>query len=238
LLFFAALKLIRSQIWRNILARILITGTNQGIGLALAQQYTQRGDEVLATCRGASDALRAVGCEVIENIDVADSVSTSVLAQAVGERALDTLINNAGMLTNESFDNLDYGRMRAQYEVNALGPLRITHALRANLDAGAKVGIVTSRVGSLDDNSSGGNYGYRMSKAAANMAGVNLSHDLRPRGIAVALLHPGYVRTNMTGGNGMTDAATAATGLIERMDALTLDTTGTFWHAEGYELPW
>ncbi len=70
------------------------------------------------------------------------------------------------------------------------------------------------------------------------MAGVNLSHDLRPRGIAVALLHPGYVRTNMTGGNGMTDAATAAAGLIERMDALTLDSTGTFWHAEGYELPW
>lgn len=220
------------------MARILITGTNQGIGLELAKQYAVRGDEVLATCRSASDALLGVGCEVVDNIDVADDASVAELVQVVGRRPLDILINNAGILTGESFDNLDYERMRTQYEVNALGPLRVTHALNANLSKGAKVGIVTSRVGSLDDNSSGGNYGYRMSKAAANMAGVNLSHDLRPRGIAVALLHPGYVRTNMTGGNGMTDAATAATGLIERMDALTMHTTGTFWHAEGYKLPW
>lgn len=220
------------------MARVFITGTNQGIGLELAQQYMQRGDEVIATCRTASDALRAVGCEIIENVDVADDASVVTMAQAVGDRSLDMVINNAGVLTSESFDTLDYERMRAQYEVNALGPLRVTHALRENLDAGAKVGVVTSRVGSMDDNSSGGNYGYRMSKAAANMAGVNLSHDLRPNGVAVALLHPGYVRTNMTGGNGMTDAATAAAGLIERMDALSLETTGTFWHAEGYELPW
>lgn len=220
------------------MARILITGTNQGIGLALAQQYTQRGDEVLATCRTASDALRAVGCAILENVDVADDVSIAAMAQAVGDRSLHMVINNAGILTSESFDALDYARMRAQYEVNALGPLRVTHALKENLGTGAKVGVVTSRVGSMDDNSSGGNYGYRMSKAAANMAGVNLSHDLRPRGVAVALLHPGYVRTNMTGGNGITDTATAAAGLIERMDALSLETTGTFWHAEGYELPW
>jgi NAD(P)-dependent dehydrogenase (short-subunit alcohol dehydrogenase family) len=220
------------------MARVLITGTNQGIGLELARQYSKRGDEVLATCRGASDDLRAVGCEIIENIDVADDASVAILAQTVGERSLDTLINNAGILTDESFDDLNYARMRAQYEVNTLGPLRVTHALIDNLGAGAKVGIVTSRVGSMDDNSSGGNYGYRMSKAAANMAGVNLSHDLRPREIAVALLHPGYVKTNMTGGNGMTDAKTSAAGLIERMDAISMDTTGTFWHAEGYELPW
>ena len=220
------------------MARVLITGTNQGIGLEMAKQYAARGDEVLATCRGGSDALRAIGCEIIENVDVADDTSVGALAQTIGGRPLDMLINNAGILTSESFDNLDYGRMRAQYEVNTLGPLRVTRALNENLSAGAKVGIVTSRVGSMDDNSSGGNYGYRMSKAAANMAGVNLSHDLRPRGVAVALLHPGYVRTNMTGGNGMTDAAPAAAGLMGRMDALTMDTTGTFWHAEGYELPW
>lgn len=220
------------------MTRVLITGTNQGIGLELARQYTVRGDEALATCRTASGALRKVGCEIFENIDVTDTDSVAGLAQMVGERPLDIVINNAGILTSESFDNLDFERMRAQYEVNALGPLRVMSALSNNLSKGAKVGIVTSRVGSMDDNSSGGNYGYRMSKAAANMAGVNLSHDLRPCGVAVALLHPGYVRTNMTGGNGLTDAATAAAGLIERMDALTLDTTGTFWHAEGYELPW
>ncbi|MCF6222060.1 MAG: SDR family oxidoreductase [Robiginitomaculum sp.] len=210
------------------MARVLITGTNQGIGLELARQYVARGDAVLATCRKPSEELQAVGCEIIENVDVADDASVAALAQVVGNRPLDMLINNAGILTSESFDDLDYARMQAQYDVNALGPLRVTHALNGNLGAGAKVGIVTSRVGSLDDNSSGGNYGYRMSKAAANMAGVNLSHDLGPRGIAVALLHPGYVRTNMTGGNGLTDAATAAAGLIERMDALSMETTGTF----------
>ncbi len=220
------------------MTRILITGTNQGIGLEMAKQYAQRGDEVIATCRSASDELRKAGCELVENIDVTNAESVANLAQIVGERSLDILINNAGILSREDFGALDFDRMRAQYEVNTLGPLRITQALNANLKDGAKIGIVTSRVGSLDDNSSGGMYGYRMSKTAANMAGVNLSHDMRPRGIAVALLHPGYVRTNMTNGNGMTDASTAAAGLIERMDALSMDTTGTFWHAEGYELPW
>ena len=90
----------------------------------------------------------------------------------------------------------------------------------------------------MADNGSGGNYGYRLSKAAANMVGVNLMHDFKPRGIAVILLHPGYVKTNMTGGDGMTDTETSAKGLIARIDDLSMATTGTFWHAEGYELPW
>ena len=220
------------------MSNILITGTNQGIGLELARQYTERGDHVIATCRTASAELTALGCEVVEGVDVSNENSVAALAQKIGARSLDILINNAGILTSESFNNLDYDRMRAQYEVNTLGPLRVTQSLSGHLGEGAKVGIVSSRVGSMGDNGSGGNYGYRMSKAAVNMVGVNLSHDLKPRGIAVALLHPGYVRTHMTSGNGLTDARTAAAGLVARMDALTLDTTGTFWHAEGYELPW
>jgi len=114
----------------------------------------------------------------------------------------------------------------------------VTKALLPRLSAGAKVAIVSSRVGSLADNESGGNYGYRISKTAVNMVGVNLAHDLKPLGIAVVLLHPGYVRTGMTGGSGHVDAAEAARGLIARIDASSLETTGTFWHAEGYELPW
>jgi len=220
------------------MAQILITGTNQGIGLELAKQYKNRGDAVIAACRAASDELRGAGVEIVENIDVTDDESVERLAAAVGDRKIDVIINNAGILTRETFDDLDFERMCKQFEVNALGPLRVTRALAENLTDGGKVGIVTSRVGSMDDNSSGGNYGYRMSKAAANMAGVNLSHDFKARNIAVVMLHPGYVKTNMTGGGGMTDAATAAGGLIERMDALDMETTGTFWHAEGYELPW
>ena len=220
------------------MAQILITGSNQGIGLELVKQYKNRGDEVFAACRGASDELHKSGAEIIENVDVTDDDSVAQMVAGIGGRKIDVLINNAGILTRETFDDLDFERMRAQYEVNTLGPLRVTKALSDNLIDGGKVGIVTSRVGSMEDNGSGGNYGYRMSKAAANMVGVNLSHDFRSREIAVALLHPGYVRTNMTGGNGMTDAVSAAKGLIERMDALSMATTGTFWHAEGYELPW
>jgi NAD(P)-dependent dehydrogenase (short-subunit alcohol dehydrogenase family) len=127
--------------------------------------------------------------------------------------------------------------MRLQYEVNALGPLRVTKALLANLHAGAKLLILTSRVGSVGDNSSGGNYGYRMSKAAANMAGKNLSIELKKHGIAVGILHPGMVATEMTGNTGIT-AEHSASGLLKRIDELNLDNTGTFWHAEGEILPW
>jgi NAD(P)-dependent dehydrogenase (short-subunit alcohol dehydrogenase family) len=118
-----------------------------------------------------------------------------------------------------------------------LGPLRVTEALVDNIVDGGKVGIVSSRVGSIGDNGSGGYYGYRASKSAVNQIGMNLTHELRPRGIAVALLHPGMVATTMTGRQGI-DPGEAARGLLDRIDALTLETSGHFWHAEGYELPW
>ena len=134
--------------------------------------------------------------------------------------------------------SIDYGEMLEQYQVNTIGPLRITRALLDNLREGSRVAIVTSRVGSIEDNGSGSNYGYRCSKSAANMVGMNLHHDLSPRGIAVMLLHPGYVATDMTGGSGDATPAESAAGLIARLDELNLSTSGSFWHAEGYELPW
>jgi NAD(P)-dependent dehydrogenase (short-subunit alcohol dehydrogenase family) len=127
--------------------------------------------------------------------------------------------------------------MIQQYHINTLGPLRVTKALQKNLSDGSKVGIVSSRVGSMEDNGSGDNYGYRCSKAAVNMVGVNLHHDLSPKGIAVALLHPGYVATDMAGGGGISPVDSAA-GLIARLDELNLENSGGFWHAEGYTLPW
>jgi NAD(P)-dependent dehydrogenase (short-subunit alcohol dehydrogenase family) len=115
--------------------------------------------------------------------------------------------------------------------------LRVTEALTDNLQKGSKVAIVSSRVGSIEDNGSGGNYGYRASKAAVNMIGTNLRHELLPRGIAVAILHPGLVATDMTGGSGIAPADSAQ-GLIQRIDELSLENSGGFWHAEGYTLPW
>lgn len=159
------------------------------------------------------------------------------LARELDGRRIDILVNNAGILRSETFGSIDYDQMLKQYRVNALGPLRVTEALAGNLAADSKVIIISSRVGSIDDNSSGGNYGYRASKSAVNQIGMNLKHEFEPRGIAVALLHPGLVATRMTGNRGVT-AVDAAAGLIERIDELTLETSGGFWHAEGYRLPW
>lgn len=219
------------------MSTVLITGCNRGIGLELARQFHERGDVVIGVCRRAGDDLRALGIRVVEGIDVADAEAVARLKSELGDTVLDVLINNAGILRQDSFGEIDYDTMLEQYRVNALGPLRVSEALADNLHDGAKVAIVTSRVGSIADNGSGGNWGYRASKAAVNMIGTNLMHEFRPRGIAVALLHPGLVATDMTGRHGIEPAASAA-GLIARIDELSLGNTGTFWHAEGYELPW
>jgi NAD(P)-dependent dehydrogenase (short-subunit alcohol dehydrogenase family) len=216
---------------------VLITGANKGIGLELARQYQARGDEVVAVCRAGSADIEGLGVTVIEGIDVTVGDDIAKLAAMVSGMSFDILLHNAGILRRDTLDTLDFDDMLEQYQVNAIGPLRVVSGLLDNLPEGARVGIVSSRVGSIADNQSGNNYGYRASKTAANMIGMNLSHDLRPRGVAVALLHPGLVATQMTGGRGI-PAIEAATGLIARMDALTLSSSGGFWHANGERLPW
>jgi len=217
--------------------KVLVTGANRGIGLELCRQLVERGDEVIAVCRTASSALSACDLRVIEGIDVADGESVSGLRDQPGLEKLDWLINNAGVLARDSLDQLDFEAIEWQFRVNTLGPLRVTSALLPNLPRGSKIGIITSRMGSIGDNTSGGYYGYRLSKAAVNMAGMSLARDLQSRGIAVALLHPGMVATDMTGGSGI-PVAQSARGLIQRMDALDIEHTGGFWHADGEELPW
>lgn len=219
------------------MATVLTTGASRGIGLQLCQQYSQRGDDVFAVYRKPSSELLELGVRVIDGIDVGDGAEVEKMRQELGDVQIDILVNNAGILLRDSFGHIDYDAMLEQYRVNTLGPLRVTEALSDNLHSGSKVAIVSSRVGSIDDNSSGGNYGYRASKAAVNMIGTNLKHEFLPRGIAIALLHPGLVATDMTGGSGITPADSAR-GLIQRIDELTLENTGGFWHAEGYALPW
>ena len=217
--------------------RVLVTGANRGIGLEICRQLSARGDEPVAVCRQGNSALQALNIRVIEGIDVAVADAASALSSSLAGLPLDWLINNAGILSVDSLDDLDFEGMERQFRVNTLGPLRITSALLPNLSAGSKVGIVTSRMGSIEDNTSGGYYGYRMSKAAVNIAGKSLSCDLKDRGIAVALLHPGMVATEMTGRQGIPPEQAAA-GLVARMDELELGSTGTFWHANGERLPW
>jgi NAD(P)-dependent dehydrogenase (short-subunit alcohol dehydrogenase family) len=223
------------------MATILVTGANRGIGLALTQQFSARGDRVIAVCRHGSAALAQTGAQVEVDVDVTDAAAVDALAQRLRDVRIDTLVLNAGILAKESLGAIDaagFDSMRRQFEVNALGPLRVAQALADRMAEGGRIGIITSRMGSVADNASGGYYGYRASKAAVNAIGKSLAVDLAPRGIAVALLHPGYVATDMVGGSGDISPADAAKQLIARLDALTLAQSGSFWHANGSALPW
>jgi len=221
---------------------VLITGADRGIGAALVRQYRDRGDRTIAACLGDGAHLVAEGCEVAPNVDVTDMASLDGLAERLQDTTITILVSNAGAFAPERWREFDYARMLHVYDVNALGPLRVVDALLPRLAAGSKIGIITSRVGSLSENSSGGLYGYRMSKCAANMLGINLYHELRPQGIAVMLLHPGQVATAMTRGvSGSGDFITpemSAAGLIEQLDALNSGTPPEFRHSDGTLLPW
>ena len=217
----------------------VVTGANRGIGLALTALLREKGHSVLAACRNSSPELDALGAQIASGVDVSDDEGIARLRAAVGERTIDLLINNAGILVwGDSLGSLDVEGIRRQFEVNALAPLRVTLALRSSLRKGSKVAFITSRMGSIADNSSGGAYGYRMSKAALNMAGKSLAEDLKGEGIAVAILHPGMVKTDMIRGHGQVEPADAAAGLLARIEALTVATTGGFWHQNGESLPW
>jgi NAD(P)-dependent dehydrogenase (short-subunit alcohol dehydrogenase family) len=216
----------------------LVTGANRGIGLSLCRRLKQKGRQVIAVCRRSSPALDALGVRVEAGVDVTSDDAVALLARQLEGVALDELVCNAGILRDDDLAGVDLDEVRAQLEVNALGPLRTVKALRKNLRRGGKVALITSRMGSIGDNGSGGYYGYRMSKAALNAAGMSLARDLAPAGVSVAILHPGYVRTDMTERSGNIDPDDAAAQLVDRIDALAPESSGTFWHANGQVLPW
>ncbi|MBD1922573.1 SDR family oxidoreductase [Funiculus sociatus GB2-A5] len=221
------------------MATYLVTGANRGIGYEYCRQLQVRGERVIAICRTASEELKQLGVRVEEGIDITSDASVTDLRDRLDGTTIDVLINNAGIVKRVTLEDLDFESIREQFEVNALGPLRVTHALLPLLKAGSKIALMTSRMGSIADNTSGSSYGYRMSKVASSMAGKSLSLDLKPRAIAVAILHPGLVQTRMTNftSGGITPEESVK-GLLARIDELTLENTGTFWHANGEVLPW
>lgn len=216
----------------------IVTGANRGIGLELVRQLKAGGATVVALCRRSSPALDALGVRVESGVDITRPEAWADAARRFADDDIDLLIHNAGMLVGDSFDDVEPEAVRAQFELNAVAPLFLTKALAPRLRKGAKVVLITSRMGSIGDNGSGSYYGYRMSKAALNAAGASLAHDLAPRGIAVAMLHPGSVRTEMTAGHGAIEADESARGLLQRIEELRLETTGRFLHQNGEALPW
>ena len=224
------------------MATVVVTGADSGIGAALARTYHARGDHVVAACLGTGEDHAGSGIEAVAGVDVTDAASFASLLSHLGDNPVNTLVCNAGIFRRDAMGEFDFEGMLEQYNVNSLGPLRAVQALHHLMPPGARIGIVTSRVGSIADNSSGGLYGYRMSKCAANMLGMNLYHEGKPKGIAVMLLHPGQVISGMTRGmsnlEGFVQPEQAAAGLIEQLDRLTDTTPPEFRHADGTLLPW
>lgn len=221
---------------------VMITGADRGIGAELVRGYHQRGARAIAACLGDGLDLASEGLEVQAGVDVTNMASLLALRERLATTSIDILISNAGALYPDHFEQLDFDAMLRLYDINALGPLRVAQALVPLMGAGSKLGIITSRVGSIGDNLTGGSYGYRMSKCAANQLGVNLYHELKLRGIAVMLLHPGQVATEMTRAYlGLVDFITpqeAAAGLIRQLDVLDGNTPAEFRHSNGSLLPW
>ena len=220
------------------MANILITGANSGIGLELTRLFIQRGDHVTAVCRQQNAELVASGARIIDGIDFLDTDSIGRLQDQYNEKTVDILINNAGMLQSETIENMSYAQIQTQFEINTLAPLKVTMALLDKLQPGAKILMTTSRMGSISDNSSGAYYGYRASKAALNALAVSLANDLKSRGISVGLVHPGFVKTKMTGFRGDLSPLQSATGFLQIVDQLGSSNSGSFWHVNGEILPW
>ncbi|MFP4473351.1 MAG: SDR family oxidoreductase [Candidatus Omnitrophota bacterium] len=218
--------------------RALVTGANRGIGLEICRQLAEKDYEVCGVCRQASNELSKAAARVIENIDVGSNECIGRLSSELDVPELDLIVNCAGILERVEWDELDFSSIERQIQINALGPLRVVKAVEDKLSSGSKIVMITSRMGSIGDNTSGSSYGYRMSKTALNMASVSLAHDLKSREIAVGIVHPGYVRTDMTHHSGHIEPPESVRGILKRAEELNLDNTGTFWHQNGDILPW
>lgn len=224
---------------------VLITGANRGIGLRLTQHYLDAGWQVIGTYRNSNDLadLDALACPQLALIqtDVSKDEDLANLAEHLHGRALDLIINNAGVYgpRNQALGTIDRATWRQVLEVNTISPLMLAQALADNLaEKQGTLAIISSKVGSIDDNSSGAGYIYRSSKTAVNSVIKSLSIDLAPYNIKVVALHPGWVRTDMGGPNGLIDVDESVAGLTKVIDGVTQSQSGHFINYDGNELPW
>lgn len=226
---------------------VLITGANRGIGLEFTQQYAADGWQVLACCREPlkAKALGALASQYADKItvhalDVADFSQIEALAETLAGHAIDVLINNAGVYPGSTLGEVDADAWALAFKINSIAPLKMAEAFTSHVARSELKKIVTlsSKMGSMDDNTSGGSYIYRSSKAAVNMVMKSLSIDLKPYGIACGILHPGWVQTDMGGPNGLINTQQSVSGLRRVIDQLTLENAGRFIAFDGKEIAW
>lgn len=229
--------------------KYLVTGANRGLGLEFTTKLAERGDEVIATCRSIAAAKelqelaeRSGGKVRLFEMDVATPADNQKLAAFLEGQAVDVLINNAGHYSKDNgpFETIDFDGIMKDFAINAMGSLRVTQAALPAIRRGSlkKIINISSKMGSIADNSGGGAYAYRMSKTALNMGSRSLAQDLKPEGITVLTMHPGWVLTDMGGPNALVDANESINGLIKVIDNAGLEQSGRFWDFRGEELPW
>lgn len=216
---------------------VLITGANKGLGLEFCKQYQAQGWDVVAVCRKTSSQLQQLSVKTHTGLELTEPSSIEAFAEKINANSLDLLIHNAGMMIRDQLDHINWEQIITQFKVNAMAPLFLTQKLLPALKTKAKVCIISSRMGSISDNKSGGYYGYRMSKTAANMVAKSLSHDLSPKQISVGILHPGFVRTDMTGQKGNISALESVEALIKRIEEQTIVHNGIFRLYTGDTIP-
>jgi len=226
----------------------LIIGANRGLGLEWTRQWLGRDVNVFATARNPDDARElqqlkqhANGILKVHKVDISTDESVKTLAAEIGDQPLDVLIHNAGVGGGAGLESLDTEEVLEVININSVGALRTVRAFRRNLKKSSgrgKIALITSLMGSIDDNRSGGSYAYRMSKAAMNMAGRSMAVDLGSDDIDVVILHPGWVKTDMGGPHARITVEESITGMMQVLDKLDAEMSGTFWHSNGKQLPW
>lgn len=221
---------------------VLITGANRGLGLEFARQFSEAGATVIATARRpeAADDLNALGVRV-EQLDVTDSESVAALVESIGGEHIDILINNAGISRRVGrVESMNFDDVEDILQVNAIGPMRVTTALLPSLRKGNRKTIVniSSELGSIERNRSGGFHGYRESKAALNMFTRSLAGELRGDGFMCIAMSPGWVRTDMGGAQAPLSPAQSIGGMIKVIDGLTPEDSGTFYDYRGEIVDW
>jgi NAD(P)-dependent dehydrogenase (short-subunit alcohol dehydrogenase family) len=220
---------------------VLVTGANRGLGLEFARQYAAHGWTVIACCRKpakAKELSKLNGSVEVQALDVAEEAQISALAKRLRGRAIDLLINNAGIYGPRS--GTDSGAWLDVFRVNSIAPLHLAHALADNVARSDQKRIVSvsSAMGSISENGSSGDYVYRSSKAALNMAMKGLANELRDRGIIVAALSPGWVKTDMGGRSAPLEAAESIASLRQIIARLKLKDSGKFFGHDGRSIPW